>query len=55
MGVWTSIMTYDRATRKLTIQPSPTTKSLYAVGGTSLDDIWIVGEEQLVLHGHLSF
>jgi hypothetical protein len=49
------IMTYDRQTSKVTIQPSPTTKSLYAIGGTSLDDIWIVGEEQLVLHGHLSF
>ena len=49
------IMTFDRTTNKLTIRPSPTTKSLYAIGGTSLDDIWIVGEGQLVLHGHLSF
>lgn len=49
------IMTYDRESQKVTIQPSPTTKNLYAVGGTSLDDIWIVGEDQLVLHGHLSF
>ena len=49
------IMTFDRITNNLTIRPSPTTKSLYAIGGTSLDDIWIVGEGQLVLHGHLSF
>lgn len=48
-------MTFDRTTNKLTIRPSPTTKSLFAIGGTSLDDIWIVGEGQLVLHGHLSF
>ena len=49
------IMTYDRKTGAVTKHPSPTTKSLYAIGGTSLDDIWIVGDEQLVLHGHLSF
>jgi hypothetical protein len=49
------IMTFDKTSGKLTIQPSPTTKNLYAIGGTSLDDIWIVGEEQLVLHGHLAF
>jgi hypothetical protein len=49
------IMTYDKTTGKVTIQPSPTGRNLYAIGGTSLDDIWIVGEEQLVLHGHLSF
>lgn len=49
------IMTYDKTSGKVTIQPSPTGKNLYAIGGTSLDDIWIVGEEQLVLHGHLSF
>ncbi len=48
------IMTYDKKTGKVLIRPSPTVKNLYAVGGTSLDDIWIVGEEQLVLHGHLS-
>lgn len=49
------IMTFDKASGKVTIQPSPTGKNLYAIGGTSLDDIWIVGEEQLVLHGHLAF
>jgi hypothetical protein len=49
------IMTYDKKSGKVVTQPSPTVKNLYAVGGTSLDDIWIVGEEQLVLHGHLSF
>ncbi|HSO34125.1 MAG TPA: hypothetical protein VLT33_16435 [Labilithrix sp.] len=49
------IMTFDRKTGLVTKQPSPTTKSLYAIGGTSLDDIWIVGADQLVLHGHLSF
>jgi hypothetical protein len=49
------IMTYDKTSGKVTIQPSPTGKNLYAIGGTSLDDIWIVGEEQLVLHGHLAF
>lgn len=49
------IMTYDRKTGVVTKQPSPTTKSLYAIGGTSLDDIWIVGEGQLILHGSLKF
>jgi hypothetical protein len=49
------ILTYDQKSGKVTIQPSPTGKNLYAIGGTSLDDIWIVGEEQLVLHGHLTF
>lgn len=49
------IMTYDKTSGVVTIQASPTGKNLYAVGGTSLDDIWIVGEEELVLHGKLSF
>jgi hypothetical protein len=49
------IMTYDKTSGRVTIQPSPTAKNLYAIGGTSLEDIWIVGEEQLVLHGHLTF
>jgi len=47
------IMTYDRKTGVVKKHASPTTRSLYAIGGTSLDDIWIVGDEQLVLHGHL--
>lgn len=49
------IMTYDKESGRVTIQPSPTGKNLYAIGGTSLDDIWIVGEEQLILHGQLRF
>lgn len=49
------IMTFDKKTGLVKKQPSPTGKSLYAIGGTSLDDIWIVGEDQLVLHGHLTF
>lgn len=49
------IMTYDKKTGELKKHPSPTTKSLFAIGGTSLDDIWIVGEDQLVLHGSLKF
>jgi hypothetical protein len=49
------IMTFDKASGRVTIQPSPTGKSLFAIGGTSLDDIWIVGEDQLILHGHLAF
>jgi hypothetical protein len=49
------IMTYDRATGLVLRRPSPTTRSLYAIGGTSLDNIWIVGEGQLVLHGSLRF
>jgi hypothetical protein len=49
------IMTYDKTSGRVTIQPSPTGRNLYAVGGTSLDDIWIVGEQQLILHGHLEF
>jgi hypothetical protein len=49
------IMTYDKTSGRVTIEPSPTGKNLYAIGGTSLDDIWIVGEEQLILHGHLAF
>lgn len=49
------IMTYDKKTGEVKKRPSPTTKSLFAIGGTSLDDIWIVGEDQLVLHGSLNF
>lgn len=49
------IMTWDKESGLLKIQPSPTGKNLYAIGGTSLDDIWIVGEEQLILHGQLRF
>jgi hypothetical protein len=49
------IMTYDKATQKVTIVPAPTGRNLYAVWGTSLDDVWIAGEGQLLLRGALKF
>ena len=49
------IMTYDNTTQVVTVRPSPTGKNLYAVTGTSLDDVWIVGEDELVLHGRITF
>jgi hypothetical protein len=49
------IMTYDAATQKVTVIPSPTGRNLYAVWGTSFDDLWIAGEGQLVMRGALRF
>src|SRR5262249_29648101 len=39
------IMTFDRGTQLVKTLRSPTTKSLYAIWGSSFDDVWIVGEE----------
>ena len=33
--------------------PSPTDESLGAVWGSSLDDVWIVGRRELILHGSI--
>ncbi len=49
------IMTFDVGTQKVATRPSPTTRSLYAVWGSSLDDLWIVGEGGLILRGGLRF
>jgi hypothetical protein len=49
------IMTFDKASQKVTIIPSPTGRNLYGVWGSSLDDVWIVGEGNIVLRGPLRF
>jgi hypothetical protein len=49
------IMTYDAGKQQVTIRPSPTTRSLYGVWGSSADDVWIVGEQGLILRGSVSF
>jgi hypothetical protein len=49
------IMTFDAATMAVTRRPSPTTRSLYGVWGSSFDDLYIVGEGGLLLHGALKF
>jgi len=49
------IMTYDTTSGTVHIQPSPTGKNLYGVWGTSFDDLWIVGDGQLVLRGSVTF
>jgi hypothetical protein len=49
------IMTYDATTEQVSVRASPTTRSLYGVWGSSLDDVWIVGEGGLVLRGRVSF
>lgn len=48
------IYAYDVATTQVTLIPSPTTVTLRGVWGTSLSDIWIVGDEETVLRGSLA-
>lgn len=35
--------------------PSPTVKTLSAVWASSPDDVWIVGDDALLLHGSITF
>jgi hypothetical protein len=45
------IFTFDIATDKFSAVSSPTQQDLLGVGGTSLSDVWIVGANELILHG----
>jgi hypothetical protein len=48
------IYTYSAENRTITYYPSPTNgPSLHGVWGSSLADIWIVGDRELILHGSL--
>jgi hypothetical protein len=49
------ILTYDAGTQKVAILPPPTTRRLYAIWGSSLDDVWIAGEGGLILRGSVAF
>jgi hypothetical protein len=48
------IMTYD-SVKGVKIHPTPTGRSLYGVWGTSFDDLWVVGDGQLLMHGKVVF
>ncbi len=47
------IETYDAATNGVSIVASPVTDALVGVWGSSLSDVWIVGQRELILHGAL--
>ncbi len=47
------IFQFDIATDTFTTVPSPSNLSLNGVSGTSLSDLWIVGANELVMHGSL--
>jgi hypothetical protein len=47
------VLVFDNATATLTTLPPPTDESLGGVWGTSLDDVWIVGGRELILHGSI--
>lgn len=50
-----TIFHYDAGTNDFTTIPSPTPDdSLYGVWGSSMDDVWIVGARELILHGSLA-
>jgi hypothetical protein len=49
------IMTYDGGPNGLTQVASPTKRPLFGVWGASPDDVWIVGDGALLLHGKLTF
>jgi hypothetical protein len=46
-------MTYDAASNAASMVPSPVSDSLYGVWGSSLSDVWMVGDRELILHGSL--
>lgn len=49
------IMTYAEAPMmQVSIVPAPNSKNLYGVFGTSWDDVWIVGDNALLMHGSLA-
>ncbi|HSQ64495.1 MAG TPA: hypothetical protein VLM85_14825 [Polyangiaceae bacterium] len=47
------IATYDAASNEVSIVPSPVADTLAGVWGSSLSDVWIVGQRELILHGSL--
>jgi len=47
------IATYDAASNQVSIVPSPVSDALAGVWGSSLSDVWIVGQRELILHGSL--
>jgi hypothetical protein len=47
------IYTFDGGTNNLASESSPVTDSLYGVWGASTNNVWIVGERELILHGTL--
>ncbi len=48
------IYTYDGASDDTAALASPTSSSLSAVWGSAVDDVWIVGQRELILHGSLA-
>lgn len=48
------VFRYDVGTNDFTSISSPTDSNLYGVWGSSMDDVWIVGERELILHGSLA-
>lgn len=48
------IMVYRGGEVPPQVAPSPTTVGLSAVWGSSLDDVWIVGDGETVLHGNVA-
>jgi hypothetical protein len=47
------IVSYDVAANQVSSVPSPVSDSLVGVWGSSLSDVWIVGQRELILHGSL--
>jgi hypothetical protein len=47
------VLVFDNATSTISKLPPPTDESLGGVWGTSLDDVWIVGGRELILHGSI--
>jgi hypothetical protein len=48
------IYRYDGGTNDVTTVASPTTAALYGLWGAAVDDVWIVGEREIILHGSLA-
>lgn len=49
-----TIFTFDPGTNDVVPIPSPSASSLRAVWGSALDDVWIVGDRELILHGSIA-
>jgi hypothetical protein len=47
------VYVFDAATDTVTTLPPPTDEVLGGVWGSSLDDVWIVGGRELILHGSI--
>ena len=43
----------DLGTNVMSSLPSPTQTRLFAAWGSSAQDVWIVGERELIMHGAL--